>query len=101
MGANPNLQDGEGKTALHLAAEQGHLAAVNSLVSASHIDLNLLDKVGTSALTRAITWEHIGVAERILKAGANINARGGNGYNALAVAVQHKSLSSISAGSAK
>jgi ankyrin repeat protein len=95
LGADPNLQDCRGKTALHLAAEKGNLQTVNVLVSAASIDLNLLDHDGDSALTRAISWEHGDVAERILEAGADINARAGSGYTAIAEAIYHKSQSSI------
>lgn len=44
-GANPNIQDEDGSTALMCAAEHGHLAIVRYLVAQPDTDLYLMDNV--------------------------------------------------------
>lgn len=47
VGANPNLQDKDGSTALMYAAEHGHGRCVKSLVKHKKCDPTIKDKVRT------------------------------------------------------
>ncbi|KAH3774356.1 krev interaction trapped protein 1-like [Dreissena polymorpha] len=67
-GCSPNLVNADERTPLHLAANAGHLDVVNILLSHPHIDINVVDKRGQTALdtcNQKRQWEHIQVAKRI------------------------------------
>lgn len=64
-----NLQDNQGKSALHLAAEHGYEDIVNCLIEIN-ADLNLINKAGRSALNVAAQNGRTNVVEILIKAGA-------------------------------
>ena len=74
LGANPALQDHEGRTALHLAAENGCGAAANALV-ANGAEVDAVDRYGNTPLHFAAANGHAGIAECLLAAGARVNAK--------------------------
>jgi uncharacterized protein len=59
-----------GRTALMIAAAEGHLGAVRLLVEAGS-DLNLADAEGSTALSLARSYGHLDVAALLEEAGAN------------------------------
>jgi hypothetical protein len=69
--ANPNVTDGNNRTALHIAARAGRAHAVKVLVSRSgegpeDVALNLPDMRGQTALHLAATYGHLGVVRMLL-----------------------------------
>lgn len=53
-GADVNIQDDDGSTALMCAAEHGHLAIVRLLLQCSDTDAHLVDNDGSSAVAIAV-----------------------------------------------
>ena len=62
QGANVNLADGEGSSALHAAAHMGHLAVAKSLLRASSI-ADLADNDGDTPLDWASSQAHTEIVE--------------------------------------
>lgn len=78
-GANPNLVAGNGSSMLMLASSRGQLAHVNLLLRAgAQPDLRQTQKDserGDTALLRAFYSGHLPVAQRLVQAGASLQAR--------------------------
>lgn len=78
-GANPNLLADSGSSMLMLAAHRGKMAHVELLLAAgAQVDLRqtLKDSErGDTALLRALYGGHLDVAQRLVKAGASLQAR--------------------------
>lgn len=72
-GADANLQDKEGITALMFAAERGHTHIARLLLERSQCDLSLADKHGRTALSIATQGSHSDTAT-LLKAHAKARA---------------------------
>ena len=70
--ANLSHAEGEGKTALHLAAINGHLASVELLVQAE-ANVNALDNQKQTALLDAIEAEKLDIIKYLLEIGASFN----------------------------
>ena len=81
-GADVDLIDANGMTALILAAYGGHTSTVNLLISYK-ANLDKLDQNGISALSYAINRQHLEIIEALLEAGANPNLRDSSGYTPL------------------
>ena len=60
-GADVNALDGDGATALHLAAAGGHLDVVRALIADSSADVDLVDGDGATALHLAAAGGHLDV----------------------------------------
>ncbi len=60
-GADVNALDGDGATALHLAAAGGHLDVVRALIAHSSADVDLVDGDGATALHLAAAGGHLDV----------------------------------------
>ncbi|MCJ1403670.1 Glycerophosphocholine phosphodiesterase [Xylographa trunciseda] len=75
-GVDLNYQDGQGESALHLAARFGHAECTEILLKGSHdqeIDLELIENnFGWSAIFVACVDGHREVAELLIEAGANL-----------------------------
>jgi ankyrin repeat protein len=63
----------DGVTALHVAAQGGHLDVVNLLIEGSKVSTTVKDDEGRTALTLAIKGNHAEVATALVKAGADPN----------------------------
>jgi FOG: Ankyrin repeat len=67
-------------TALHIACLQGKLDAIQNLVTVLHMDVNYLDRTGSTALMYAAYSGHINIVKFLVEHGANIkikNLKGG------------------------
>ncbi|KAM8850387.1 KN motif and ankyrin repeat domain-containing protein 4-like [Spinachia spinachia] len=62
LGADPNLQDNQGTTALMFASERGHAHIARLLLETSRCDLTLTDKRGQTALSIAMQGSHTDTA---------------------------------------
>jgi ankyrin repeat protein len=72
-GADVDLKDEKGRTALHYAAQQGQDTKVQLLLG-SRPNIDAKDRDGEIALQRAVWQGHLVVIERLLDAGADINS---------------------------
>jgi ankyrin repeat protein len=87
-GADPNARLASGETALMDAARRGNLETVRALLAAK-ADPNAQEaKGGQTALMWAIAERHAGVAEELVRHGADVNARSKTGFTALMFAAQ-------------
>lgn len=66
---NPNVQDSDGRTALHLAAYAGFIAGVVELLQAREIQVDLADNAGQSPLFTAVDQNQLEVVELLLQRG--------------------------------
>ena len=86
-GADKEATDNEGNTALMLAAQRGETCSMQALLDAG-ADKNAADDTGTTVLHKAVGYPN---AIRILAAaGANLEARGGDGKTALIHAADNR-----------
>jgi ankyrin repeat protein len=74
-GANVDVRDRYGQTALMLAAHGGHSGIVETLI-AYRADMNITAKFGLSALMLAIVAGHTDIACLLAKSGADLLLRG-------------------------
>jgi ankyrin repeat protein len=84
-GMDSETADDEGRTALILAAAQGHVDTVKTLL-ANGADVNNSDKQGKTALIWAAEWDHIPAAQALLVNGADVNHKANDGSTALTAA---------------
>lgn len=85
-GVNGNTPDRDGKTALMLAAFEGHTGTVYTLL-AHQVQVNTQDKEGATALMLAAARGHTDVVTALLAKGADVNLQHQMGHTALMVAV--------------
>lgn len=81
---------------LHRAAQEGDLARAQELVREG-TPLNDFDDIGYTPLHHAVENEHFAIAQLLLEAGADINAREGetNSDTAVALAAESGSLEMV------
>jgi ankyrin repeat protein len=90
-GANINLQNHMGQTALHKASQCGHLDIVRHILShGAHVDS--LDNDGSTPLHLAISEVNLEVVQLLLKHGASVNLQNHLGQTALHKASQRYHL---------
>lgn len=68
--ADAATRDGEGRTALHWAADAGRLEAC-SLLLAAGAEINATDEAGLTPLAYAVTCDHVEVAQLLMREGAD------------------------------
>ena len=90
------VEQGGGRTALHVAAEFGHLAATRLLLEHG-MSVEARDACGETALHLAARHGHVDVARLLLAAGADRATRDGLGQrpDTLAHASGHASLANL------
>lgn len=66
-GANPNVINDDGQTAISIAARYGHTQVVRKLLNAENIDPNIADDFGRTPISYAAEHNHIGVLELLLE----------------------------------
>ncbi|KAI2494513.1 serine/threonine kinase [Fragilaria crotonensis] len=82
-----NLQSSDGKTALHMASQNGLVEVVRALVQLNNVDVNMMDNDGSTALILASEKGHLEVVRALLKHdGMNVNVQNNDGETALDVA---------------
>jgi acyl-CoA-binding protein len=80
-----NKQDDMSQTALHLAADRGHVDAVTTLLSHG-ADINIQDEDGLTPLHTAVMCEHEDIVRVLLEGGADVSLEDIDGSTALASA---------------
>lgn len=89
----PNLQDNNGKSALHVAAEVSNIDCIVLLLSRSDIDVNLTDVDGRTALHISASINCIAsINHLLLCTKTQVNVRDGNGQTALHLALVQTSF---------
>jgi ankyrin repeat protein len=86
-GAALDATNGLGRTALHLAARNGHTAVAGQLFDKGGAIIDAKDRAGSSPLHLAARYGHSGVAERLITKGAAIGAKDRDGWTPLHCAV--------------
>nr|CAD7598310.1 unnamed protein product [Timema genevievae] len=81
-GADLNVRDAEGMSALMLAAGEDHLDVVRSLTD-HKVDLDLQNNTGNCALHLAAEKGHLGVVKCLVRAGCTINVINNKGETPL------------------
>jgi len=71
-GVNPDKDDGIGRFAILLAADNNYTLIVGLLVK-SNANPNVSDATGQSALLKAVSWENADMVKLLLEAGADPN----------------------------
>jgi len=72
IGVDPNLGDYDNRTALHLAASNGHLESITRMLEFGYLDLSPLDRFGQTPLDDAIRHEHVAVQKLLRSEGAQM-----------------------------
>ena len=80
--------DGDGRTPLHLAAEQGHVDVVDALVGQG-ATVDQVDNKGWSPLHCAVSWNNIVVVESLIGHGASLFLENDNGDTPWIVAAKN------------
>lgn len=83
-----------GTSALHKAAENGHVETVDYLVQ-NKANVNILDFLNMTPLHSAATMGHSDIISTLLEAGANINAVSTTGNTALILAATHGHVEAV------
>lgn len=95
-GANPNLRDKEGNTALMVAVLTNNLGIVrellNQLSQRVESDPNLRGKDGDTPLIKAVLMSNLDIVQELLKYNANPNLRNKEGNTALILAIKENKL---------
>jgi hypothetical protein len=79
--------DISGNTALHLAAEKGHMGIVQLLLDTG-IDINAANKDSQTCLHIAVAQDNVAMAGLLMEKGALADAKNGLGQSALHIAVE-------------
>ena len=83
-----NAANGAGETVLHRAAERGHAAVVEALLTAPNIEVNAENSAGETAWNLALNKGHAGVVEALLEnPNIAVNAESGAVETAWSVAL--------------
>lgn len=85
--ASGTFTDISGNTALHLAAEKGHMGIVQLLLDTG-IDINAANKDSQTCLHIAVAQDNVAMAGLLMEKGALADAKNGLGQNALHIAVE-------------
>ena len=84
-GMDSETADEQGRTALILAATEGHTATLKTLI-ANGADVKDTDKQGKTALIWAAESDHLPAVQALLVSGADVNHAANDGTTALSVA---------------
>ena len=90
-----NDRDDKGNTPLHLALKGGAREAALLLLSYAYIDVNVVDKEGTTPLMLVVWKEDYQLIEMILDLGADPSISNANGLNAFFTAVDREDMKLI------
>jgi ankyrin repeat protein len=84
----PDIQDDDGYTALHVAAQWGHQSIIEILFHAG-ASIHIPTTAGQTPLVLAAGNGHLRVLQWLLRQGANLNEARGSSENALEAAARH------------
>ena len=89
LDVNSEVEDSNGKTALIIAAENGHLEFVNAIIAFSDVDIQIKDlKTGETALMKAIKIGHLPIVQTLIRKDPScLYQKDANGKNVLHFAV--------------
>ncbi|BHF83663.1 hypothetical protein SprV_0902680600 [Sparganum proliferum] len=93
---NVNVRTNLNRTALHMAASQGHLEAVQLLVKAKS-SIDAVDKHGMTPLFWAAFRDHVDVVLYLLESGAGPQRRTKRGYSLLHVVAKADAIKTMEA----
>jgi len=93
-GADANVRDGEGWTALMLVTVKGHLEVARALLNAG-ADVHAKNQKGWAALRFAVSMDDAEALRLLLEAGADVNGQDAEGDTALMQAAREKSMESL------
>ncbi len=93
-GADPNIRNEVGRTALHNAAQKGHSNIIRQLLKAG-ADVNAIYDDNKTALSRALWGQHDKAAKTLLRKGADPEIKRDNGFNALLIAVNTQNVEMV------
>lgn len=75
LGVDPNWQDEDGQSPLHVAAEKADTGILEDLLAHPRIKVDLPDDTGTTALHHAARFDRTGAIEKLVAAKATVDAR--------------------------
>jgi ankyrin repeat protein len=81
-GADMNIRDSWGQSALTLAVRTGFTPLVGQILEANP-SVDLADKDGNTALILATDMHHLSIMSLLLEAGADINSKNNHGHSAI------------------
>ena len=93
-GADANVRDGEGWTALMLVTVKGHLDVARELLNAG-ADVQAKNQKGWTALRFAVSMDDAEALRLLLEAGAEVDEQDAEGDTALMQAAREKSMESL------
>jgi serine/threonine-protein phosphatase 6 regulatory ankyrin repeat subunit B len=96
-GANVNVADDNGWTALRIAAHFGRLTTVQALLGAPEININAQDSEGSTALYIAALNGNYDVVKELINHGANVNLANNDRWTPLISATGKGHLTTIQA----
>ena len=85
-GADVNIINAQGMTALHIACQRTDRYVVSLLVNAG-ADVNICDESGNTALMIALLRNNVDIASLLIDRGCDFNAVNNNNENALTIAI--------------
>lgn len=88
-GADPNIQNDNGETALHIVSDESFTSIVELLLK-SGADPNLRTIEGYTPLYRAVHWNNYDIVEMLLQAGADSEIPTDDGITAKMIAIEDK-----------
>lgn len=88
-GADANLKNADGKTALICAVIYKHKKVVERLLQYPHININAQDRAEETALMHAVDWSLEDIVKLLLEAGADLTLKRYDGKTALGLAQPH------------
>ncbi len=93
-GADVNVQNKNGDTALHLATDNENTEIIKKLIEAG-ADVNVQNKNGDTALHLAIDNKNTEIIKKLIEAGADVNVQNKNGDTALHLATDNENTEII------
>ncbi|KAK7084045.1 Osteoclast-stimulating factor 1 [Halocaridina rubra] len=95
VGVSVNSLDKTGSSALHAAAQGGHIICVTRLLKEPKIEINLQNKLGDTPLHCASYRGHLEVVELLLKHGVDIKAVNRDGHTPQKLAKRDSVIAAI------